>query len=137
MIIISARPPNFDQILAAFPDAGHDGVIFAYGGGIYNPSGNPLPPALIAHEEVHLHRQTISGPDLWWTLYIEDSEYRYREELLAHAAEFRMLKVSQDRNAGAALLMRTAMRLVAPLYNYEPPRTLQQAMKDLRQEIAR
>jgi hypothetical protein len=137
-MIIVERPPNFDQILAAFPDAGHDGVIFAYDGNVYCPSERVIPPALIAHEQVHLERQERLGdPDFWWTNYIEDAEFRYNEELLAHAAEFKMLKVSQDRNAGAALLMRTAMRLVAPLYNYEPPRTLQQAMKDLRQEIGK
>ena len=37
----------------------------------------------------------------------------------------------------AALLMRTAMRLVDPLYNYQPIRTVQQAMKDLREEIGK
>jgi hypothetical protein len=136
-MIIVERPPNFDQILAAFPNAGDHGVIFAYDWAIYNPSDIVIPPALIAHEQVHLHRQTISGADLWWTLYIEDSEYRYHEELLSHAAEFNAQRASSDRNFGARLLMHTALRLVAPLYNYEPPRTLQQAMNDLRQEIGK
>jgi hypothetical protein len=133
-MIINERPPNFEQIHAAFPKADGPGVMFAYDGNIYNPSGIVVPPALIAHENVHLHRQTISGADLWWTLYLEDPEYRYNEELLAHAAEFKHQR-SNDRNASARLLMSTALRLVAPLYNYTPPRSLQQAMKDLRQEL--
>jgi hypothetical protein len=67
---------------------------------------------------------------------LRDAEFRYQEELLAHVAEFKMLR-HEDRNHGAALLMRTAMRLVAPLYNYQPPRTLQQALKDLQKEITK
>jgi hypothetical protein len=56
-VIIVARPPNFEQIHAAFPRADKPGVMFAYDGKIYNPSGGIIPPALIAHEEVHLIRQ--------------------------------------------------------------------------------
>lgn len=134
-MIIVARPPNFDQVLAAFPNADKPGVIFAYDGNVYAPSGADIPPALIAHEEVHLRRQKFTGPDVWWNLYLYDPDFRYYEELLSHAAEFKTLKLGNDRNAGAALLMRTAMRLVAPLYNYVPPRTLQQAIKDLRSHV--
>jgi len=144
-VIINERPPNFEQIRTAFPDADKPGVIFAFGD-IYNPSGAPIPPALIAHEEVHITRQKAlgphagsvtqwSGPELWWQKYIEDTEFRYHEELLAHAAEFKAQRYN-DRNASARLLTATALRLVAPLYNYQPPRTLQQAMRDLRREIA-
>lgn len=133
-MIIVDRPPNFEQIHAAFPDADKPGVLFAYGRSIYNPSGGPVPLALLVHEATHLGRQ--SSPEKWWHRYIEDSEFRYNEELLAHAAEFRQLRY-EDRNSGAALLMRTALRLIAPLYNYQPPRSLQQALKDLKQEIGR
>ena len=131
------RPPNFDQILAAFPNAGNHGVMFAYGGDIYNPSGVHVPLPLIMHENVHLERQAKYNADLWWSDYIRDSEFRYEEEMLAHAAEFKAQRMSNDRNFGARLLMHTALRLVAPLYNYVPPVTLQQALKDLKQEIAR
>jgi hypothetical protein len=136
IVIIVDRPPNFEQIQAAFPKSVNPGVLFAYDGNIYNPSGIVVPPALIAHEEVHLHRQTISGADLWWTLYLESAEYRYREELLAHVAEFKMQR-GVDRNQVARLLLATALRLIAPLYNYQPPVSLQRAMKDLKQEIGK
>ena len=144
-MIINERPPNFEQIKVAFPRAENPGVLFAYGDRIYNPSGIVVPPALIAHEEVHLNRQRSAGPtpgsttqwsgaELWWQRYLEDSEFRYHEELLAHVAEFKALKAG-DRNASARLLMSTALRLVAPLYNYQPPRSMRQAMKDLRSLI--
>ena len=135
-MIINELPPNFEQIKAAFPRAGNPGVVFAYCPDIYNPSGITLPPALIAHENVHMERQTAWLQQKWWEQYIADSEFRYNEELLAHVAEFKALKAG-DRNASARLLMSPALRLVAPLYNYQPPRTLQQAMKDLLQEIAK
>ena len=136
MIIID-RPPNFEQIKAAFPKADGPGVLFAFDGNVYNPSGVTIPPALLAHEEVHLLRQRDAGPNMWWDRYLDDSEFRYNEELLAHVAEFKMQRISKDRNFGARLLTATALRLVAPLYNYQPPQTLQDAMKDLRREIAK
>lgn len=146
-MIVLDRPPNFERIQAAFPKSVNPGVMFAYDGNIYNPSGIVIPPALIAHEEVHLARQKAlaphagsttqwSGPDLWWQRYLEDCEFRYNEELLAHVAEFLTQLTTRDRNFGARLMMHTALRLIAPLYNYQPPRSLQEAMKDLRREIA-
>lgn len=136
MIIID-RPPNFEQIQAVFPKASDPGVLFAYDGNVYNPSGIVVPPALIAHEEVHLHRQRDAGPTSWWDKYLTDAEFRYNEELFAHVAEFKMQRNVRDRNFGARLLLSTALRLVAPLYNYTPPRSLQQALKDLQREIAK
>jgi hypothetical protein len=136
-MIILERPPNFEMIRAAFPDAEKPGVMFAYDGNIYNPSGITIPPALIAHEEVHLARQKIAGADHWWLVYLNDDEFRYEEELLAHAAEFKAQRLTNDRNFGARLLMATALRLVAPLYNYQPPRTVSEALRDLKQEIAK
>jgi hypothetical protein len=128
------RPPNFDRIVEVFPFAIKPGVIFAYGSVVYNPSGIEIPEALIRHERVHQSRQ--SDPEQWWELYLTDPEFRYNEELLAHAEEYcAQLTSIRDRNLRAALLTSTARRLVAPLYNYQPPRTMQQAIKDLKQEI--
>jgi hypothetical protein len=138
MKIEIARPPNFEQILAAFPNADKPGVIFAFGDTIYNPSGIPIPAALLAHETVHCHRQCHPGkmsPEIWWTLYIQDNHFRYSEELFAHVAEYKAQKHGLDGNHKAKLLMATAARLVAPLYNYQPPRSLKQAVFDLREEI--
>jgi len=136
-VIILDRPPNFEFIRDVFPMAVNPGVLFAYDGNIYNPSGIVIPPALVAHEEVHLYRQRDAGPFIWWESYLSNCEFRYNEELLAHVAEFKALRAGTDRNFVARMLLSTALRLVAPLYTYEPPRTLQQAMKDLRQEIAK
>jgi hypothetical protein len=139
--VIVARPPNFEQILKAFPDADKPGVIFSHGWDdegrrVYNPSGGEIPKALWEHESVHCDRQRAIGTDVWWNRYMLDAEFRYTEELLAHVAEFRaQTSRATDRNIRAKILQSTAARLVAPLYNYQPPRTLAQAMRDLRWEM--
>jgi len=136
MAVITARPPNFEAIAAVFPDAGKHGVIFAYGDAIYNPSGIFIPPALLAHEGVHLLRQRDGETaESWWAKYLADAEFRYREELEAHVGEYNAQLAGIDRNQRAKLLMATAHRLIAPLYNYQPPRSLQLAMRDLRQRV--
>jgi hypothetical protein len=132
------RPPNFERIVEVFPFAIKPGVIFAYGGDIYNPSAVEIPHALGRHEELHQLRQSelTGGAQEWWDRYLTNPEFRYFEELLAHAEEYRaQVSTFHDRNIRAALLTSTARRLVAPLYNYQPPRTMQQALKDLRKEI--
>lgn len=142
------RPPNFEAILAAFPGAADPGVIFAYGEDIYVPSATggtiDIPAPLLAHEAAHGRRQlALEGSiirtgriELWWEKYIDDPEFRYREELLAHVAEYKV-QVSRDRNANARLLMSTAKRLTAPLYQYSDKHSLSAAMRDLRWELER
>lgn len=133
MKIEATRPPNFDQIVAAFPDAVNGGVIFAYGDTIYNPSGNQLPACLIAHETDHLQRQEGLGPEKWWSYYISDVVFRYDMELTAHVQEYvaQVAEILPDRNYQALILLRTARRLIAPLYEYPKDYTLQRAMRDI------
>jgi hypothetical protein len=138
MTVRVERPPNFDQILAAFPGADASGVIFAYGDDIFSPGGADISPALLAHEAVHGRRQQGPGemsPEIWWALYIQDPKFRYREELYAHVAEYKAQAGPLDRNARARLLQVTAKRLIAPLYHYVPPHSLATAMRDLRWEL--
>lgn len=139
-MIITAKPPNFDAILAAFPDADKPGVIFAYGDDIYNPSGCHIGLPLLAHERTHCSRQIgrLGLPDQneWWYRYLYEPEFRYQEEIYAHVAEYHeQAQHISDRNIRARLLDSTARRLIAPLYNYQPPRTLQQALRDLKREV--
>lgn len=145
MKIEIANPPLFDEILKVFPKAAGPGVIFAWGDTIFNPSGIEIPPALLAHEEVHGHRQrnlsydsVSSNVEEWWQKYLADPEFRYNEELHAHAAELNSLKRSvKDRNQRARLMQATAVRLLAPLYSYGVPKSLNQAIADLRFVVER
>lgn len=105
--------------------------MYTFGDTIYNPNGVPLPDPLVAHEMVHMMHQLSMSPEAWWNKYIEDQEYRYQQELLAHKAEFSLAcQYTKDRNVHAKLLMATAARLVAPLYAYSGKKLLQ-AQKDL------
>lgn len=117
MEIKKGFPPNYAQICAAIPQARMNGVIFAYGDTIYVPSGNPLPHALKVHEAVHGIRQTNLGVDFWWEKYLTDTTFRYYEELLAHAAEYKALCVGvESAKQKKKFLKQVAARLASPLY---------------------
>jgi hypothetical protein len=135
--VLIERPPNFGYIVKVFPKAAEPGVIFAFGEYIYNPSGFTIPPALLAHEAVHGERQlwpSMISVERWWEKYLEDAEFRYNEELPAHAAEFHA-QLPADRNDRAKLLMSTARRLVAPLYAYGTRYTFNNAIRDLQSAV--
>lgn len=128
------RPPNFDAIVAVFPHAKDPGILFAYGEDIYNPSDVAIPRALMEHEYRHCANQFTyeGGAEAWWARYLVDQEFRYQEELVAHVSEYVSLATStNDRNLRAKLSMRTSQRLVAPLYNYNPPRSARIAQWDI------
>lgn len=117
MAIKKAYPPNYAEILKAIPNAQRAGVIFAYHPDIYVPSGNQLSNSLLQHETVHLMRQEIVGVEKWWEQYLADPEFRYQEELLAHATEYDvLLGGSSNRNSRRAALKRVASRLAGSLY---------------------
>lgn len=135
-------PPNIERISEVFPAVGYavaaagtssqQGILFAYGEDIYNPAGIRISYALMRHEYRHCARQWQANPEAWWEKYLTDDEFRYEEELIAHVDEYlAQAKNTKDRNARARLEMSTAARLVAPLYNYQPPRSLTQAVRDI------
>lgn len=108
-------PPNLAQIEAAFGPIGPT-VIFTYAPDIYVPNGGSLSKPLVAHEEVHL-RQQGDDPDPWWDRYLADPEFRFREELEAHRAEWETARpLIRDRNRRALFLNAIARRLASPLY---------------------
>ena len=119
MRIINQRPPNFGKIALAFPQAFGAGVIFAYWDTIYFPNGAncDLPEALLRHEQVHLQRQQeMESAELWWDRYIEDAEFRFNEELLAHVAEYEWHIENGSRQQRRHALKEIAKRLSSPLY---------------------
>lgn len=118
MQIIAAHPPNFSRIAEAFPHVlTSNGVIYCYGSKIYSPDGILLvTPELVKHESIHSQRQ---GQDVdgWWDRYITDMDFRLREEIPAHKAEyFAFCRRHGDRNIRAKFLSTISERLAGPLY---------------------
>lgn len=118
MIVRFERPPLFDKIHAKFDVAGKP-IIFAFGQVIYNPERIKIPSTLFAHEKVHGERQGKQFSDIenWWLRYIEDKEFRFTEELLAHRAEYHAYrKLHGPGQRTAKYLDQVAEKLSSPLY---------------------
>lgn len=138
MKVVIAQPPNLAEIDRVFPDRGKN-IIYAFGDKIFNPGGIEIPRFLLAHEGAHGSRQvSVFGVDLWWRQYLDDAEFRYREEVIGHAAEFlSLMNGEKDRNRTARLMLSTATRLLAPFYAYGLVRSNKQAIHDLTQAAHR
>lgn len=118
MKIVHALPPNFAQIVAAFPGAANPDVIFAYGDVMYRPSGEAIPQPVICHEEVHGAQQREIGVEHWWNQYIAEPRFRFDQELEAHKAEFieAMKEPHYTQKRRKEILGYIATRLASALY---------------------
>ena len=112
MKIVDAYPPNIDKIARALPGARRKGVMFSYGSIIYAPHGTRVSPALKAHEGVHGERQLEIGIEKWWDQYIDDKQFRFHEELLAHRAEYDWWRTFKAANRRRMALYDIAQRLL-------------------------
>jgi hypothetical protein len=118
MRVLNERPPMFDEIDKAFKVRGKP-VLFCWGNRIYFPTGGQIHASIMAHEEAHADRMGIAeaGIEQWWRRYIDDAEFRLREEVIGHRAE---LKWYLDRGGGRQEKRRytaiIAAKLAAPIY---------------------
>ena len=119
MNVVHDYPPNFHKILPEFPLADRKGVIFTYGNIIYAPHGEEVQRPLIAHESVHSERQG-NDPEGWWEKYLDDRQFRYDEELLAHIREYQAYWY-MSRKERMWYLGQIAKRLASPLYGSMVP----------------
>lgn len=117
MRIVYNYPPIYQKVVKAFPAARSEGVIFTYGDTIFNPSKCSIPPAILAHEEVHSRRQgkTAGLIEEWWDQYLVDKQFRFDEELIAHKEEYNWYIKSSLREKRIALNF-IAKRLSSPVY---------------------
>lgn len=103
--IIEDYPPNIDtirQYLNSTPEA-----IYAYGDKIYNPAKIPVYEDVVEHEKVHIKQQSeYATPDLWYTKYLLDKDFRLGQELEAYSTQYFYLKdklLIPNRNLKEAL----------------------------------
>ncbi len=120
MKVIHDYPPNYQKILAVFPEVAKETyVVFTYGDCIYNPAGKEMPEHLVKHEQVHVKQQQLYGfsPEEWWDQYLTNAPFRYLMELEAYRVEYRSFcKMYKDRNKQADFLYYIAGNLSSPLY---------------------
>lgn len=115
--IVFGFPPNYRELKERFP-CGPE-TIFSWGDIIYRPNKKPISPHIVAHEGIHGQRQLDIGLEAWWRRYIDESAFRFEEELVAHRAEWRAFKASPagaNENAASRMLDTIAKRLSSPLY---------------------
>ena len=116
MKILKVYPPNYPEIVKAFPYIkGRHGMVFAWHSVIYNPSGCTLPPDVIAHEEVHCSRQ-YRDVTLWWDMYLVNPAFRLQEEVLAYRAQITFVKEHYRAKNGKAIIDRCVDSLAGKMY---------------------
>lgn len=86
MKVVEEYPPNYAVICAALGTP-PEHAVFTYGDAIYNPSGRELLPDVIYHESIHAEQQG-NAPDLWYTKYLSDPDFRYEQELEAYGKQY-------------------------------------------------
>ena len=108
-------PPNYNEIKLFF-DLSNSQPCFSFAPDIYNPSGNPLDPHLLAHEVIHLAQQGDS-PLKWWTRYMQQEPFRAAQEIPAYQTQYQSAKnATKDRNLLHRYLTGLAFDLAGPLY---------------------
>ena len=123
--VIAGLPPVYDRCVEVFGAEAIVGrpILWAWGDRIYNPLGVDIPRELMAHERVHGERQGSSDAQIreWWDQYLVDREFRFKEELLAHRAEWRTYQRWHPGQDGQPMLDAMAARLASEMYGRMVP----------------
>lgn len=115
-IIQVAYPPIMDKIEQTFGALRGRAILYAWGEYVFNPMGVLIPKQLMFHEWVHGQRQG-KNPEGWWEVYMADTDFRLREEILAHRGEYdAFCMLYKDRNVRSNYLTKVARKLASPLY---------------------
>lgn len=108
-------PAIYPQLQEKFKADWDQGVIIAYEGKIHSKE-QPEAQKWI-HEEQHLLRQAELGDKAWWNLYLESSQFRLEEEILAYLAEVKFIKRNiKDRELRFHLIRDIAINFASELY---------------------
>jgi len=114
--ISNEKPAIYDKLHEAFGVEWTAGLIIANAGTIHT-AVKFLPPAKIAHEEVHFIQQSKMNIDEWWEKYLADPEFRLRMETEAYQAEVRYInKFIKDMNLAYQMKHDIAVTLASSVY---------------------
>jgi len=90
MKIIKNFPPNYKEIEKVFGEDKR--CVYCYEDTIYNLHDIQLEVHHIAHEQIHSEQQKELGADYWWMRYLEDREFRLKQELEAYGGQLKFVK---------------------------------------------
>lgn len=119
MKISTQYPPNYKEIVAAFPVVERQRIaIFGYGDTLFNPFEITLSQDLIIHESEHARQQAHNATvaKLWWTRYISDSQFRLEQEIEAYGAQLEFLGKDANRANRKKYLRIVGDMLGGPVY---------------------
>lgn len=114
MKISQAFPPNYKAIKAKLSPMAN--TVYTYGDTIYAP-GIPyaLAPDLLVHEETHEIQQG-NDPAGWWETYLNDAEFRFKQELKAYQNQYKYFLKHNNRQEAFIFLDLLAQDLSGPIY---------------------
>lgn len=100
----SEKPPMYDICHQYFGADWDRGTIFAYKNTIHAKNPSSVTEDVVAHEQVHLEQQRMFGDaDLWWKQYLQDADFRYKQEIPAYKAQLAYALGRYNRNYRRAL----------------------------------
>lgn len=119
--IYNFEPPNdlLRRIRGAGMNFNPNTTIFTYGDAIYNPGKADLKADVIAHEETHMRqqREMKGGPDAWWSMYLDNPQWRLGEEIEAYAIQYDFFcSRKKDQLKRVWMLNRISQILASPMY---------------------
>jgi len=118
MRISNEYPPAtiYDVCVKKFGVSFKDGTVFTYGDTIF--SYYPITDgSLIAHEKTHIKQQKKIGVSEWWKRYLEDPQFRLKQELEAYTNQYQWAKKNvKSREDVFRLLVKISRDLGGPMY---------------------
>jgi len=113
--IIKQNPPNIKEI-KKYLNPPLD-TVYCFGNIIYNPSGKEIPAEIEYHEQIHAKQQKLfMSPELWWTKYLTDQEFRLDQEIEAYTRQW-MFIYKHIPQAKKDALEDISDNLSSPMYN--------------------
>jgi hypothetical protein len=115
MRLVLEKPAIYETLQKQFGIVWESGVVITYGDTCY--CVHNISQDVMAHEEVHMHRQLAMGVEKWWDRYLKDPEFRVQEELEAYRKQYIFIKKnSRDRRVIFNESMRLARDLSSSMY---------------------
>ena len=112
------KPPNFGEIIKAFPSVNWERPLaFAYGDTVYH-NLEKMTEHLLIHESTHLHQQEFGKKTKeWWDKYIQDPHFRVSQEIEAYGNQYKFVKARTNARGADNFLDQCAHALSGEIYN--------------------